>query len=344
MEDRWPPQVAGAGVPEDRAFGDAPARRSVRAGRRGADADQSTETSADRRSPLITAVEIENFKGIGGPVRIELRPVTLLFGRNSAGKSTVLHALCYAHEVLSHRNVDAHRTDLGGDQIDLGGFRRFVHRHDRKRSVRFRFELKLRDRELPDLDGWGTHVPVMLPTGDIPLVEERDLLGDAEAGWLELSVGWNGERSEPIVSRYEVGVDGLLLGRITRPAPPGRRCWWPTCLIRGSKYGIDVQERDTASREIGQVSEAAGSAEYGHELHGMTVRSPTPSLHRRRSARVCSTASAMASSPLSPDRSPAAATSAAALSVDSTPQESTPPLMIRRIDVSRRGAASWDGR
>ena len=273
MGDGRPPRVGGAGVPEDRPSGDAPAPRSVRAGRRGADADQSTETPAGRRSPLITAVEIENFKGIGRPVRIGLRPVTLLFGRNSAGKSTVLHALCYAHEVLSHRNVDAHRTDLGGDQIDLGGFRRFVHRHDCKRPVRLRFELKLRNRELPDLDGWGTHVPVMLPTGDIPLVEERDLLSDAEAGWLELGVEWDGERSEPIVSRYEVGVDGLLLGRITRPTPTGEALLVANLSHPLLEYGIDMPERDTASREIGQVREVAGSAEYGHELHGMTVLS-----------------------------------------------------------------------
>ena len=106
-----------------------------------------------QEAPLITAIEIENFKGIGRPVRIDLRPITLLFGRNSAGKSTVLHALCYAHEILSHRNVDAHKTDLGGDQIDLGGFRRFVHGHDLKRSVRLRFELDLYGWILPELGG-----------------------------------------------------------------------------------------------------------------------------------------------------------------------------------------------
>ena len=56
------------------------------------------------RAPLITAIEIENFKGIGNPVRIDVRPITLLFGRNSAGKSTLLHALCYAGEILGHRS------------------------------------------------------------------------------------------------------------------------------------------------------------------------------------------------------------------------------------------------
>ena len=39
---------------------------------------------------MITAIEIENFKGIRDRQRIELKPITLLFGPNSAGKSTLL--------------------------------------------------------------------------------------------------------------------------------------------------------------------------------------------------------------------------------------------------------------
>ena len=99
--------------------------------------------------PLITSVEIENFKGIGRPMRVEFRPITLLFGNNSAGKSTVLHALCYAHEILSHRNVDVHETEIGGDRIDLGGFRNLVHEHDPARPVRLRFDLNLEDWRIP---------------------------------------------------------------------------------------------------------------------------------------------------------------------------------------------------
>jgi predicted ATPase len=65
---------------------------------------------------MITGISIENFKGIRGiedsegnlqPVEIELRPLTLLFGANSAGKSSILHALQYAAEVFERRNLDA---------------------------------------------------------------------------------------------------------------------------------------------------------------------------------------------------------------------------------------------
>ena len=116
--------------------------------------DEAARSTVDppstRKPPLISAIEIENFKGIGAPARIELRPITLLFGQNSAGKSTVLHALCYAHELLSHRNVDAHRTELGGDRIDLGGFRQLLYRHDPERTLRLRFELNLKNWCVPD--------------------------------------------------------------------------------------------------------------------------------------------------------------------------------------------------
>ena len=46
----------------------------------------------------ITSITIENFKGIGDAVTIPIRPITLLFGKNSSGKSTVLQAMRYMHE------------------------------------------------------------------------------------------------------------------------------------------------------------------------------------------------------------------------------------------------------
>ena len=117
----------------------------------GTSPEPAKRTSAPAsKEPLITAVEIENFKGIGRAVRIDLRPITLLFGRNSAGKSTVLHALCYAHEILNHRNVDPHKVEIAGDQVDLGGFQNLVHGHDLERVVRFRFELNLENWFVPD--------------------------------------------------------------------------------------------------------------------------------------------------------------------------------------------------
>ena len=45
---------------------------------------------------MITGITIENFKGIREPVHLDLRPITLLFGAISAGKSTIMHAWLYS--------------------------------------------------------------------------------------------------------------------------------------------------------------------------------------------------------------------------------------------------------
>ena len=44
---------------------------------------------------IIKSLSLKNFKGFSDEVRIDLRPITLLFGANSAGKSSVLQALQY---------------------------------------------------------------------------------------------------------------------------------------------------------------------------------------------------------------------------------------------------------
>ena len=172
----------------------------------------TVRSPSPRKPPLISAIEIENFKGIGAPARIELRPITLLFGQNSAGKSTVLHALCYAHELLSHRNVDAHRTERGGDQIDLGGFRQLVHGHDPERTIRLRFDLNLTEWSLPEtltntlLAAYAEYTAAEL------LQELADLPAKVVRGWVELRARLRGE--QPVLTRYEVGVNDIVVGRI----------------------------------------------------------------------------------------------------------------------------------
>ena len=98
----------------------------------------------------IKAITLENFKGIGESVRIELKPITLLFGANSAGKSTILQALLYAQEILERTNTDPDKTIQGGDAVDLGGFRNLVHNHDGNLQISLRFDLDLTDIDLVD--------------------------------------------------------------------------------------------------------------------------------------------------------------------------------------------------
>jgi len=63
----------------------------------------------------LSAITIENFKAVRSKCRIEFRPITLLFGPNSAGKSTILQALQFMREILERRNVNPDKTMDGGE-------------------------------------------------------------------------------------------------------------------------------------------------------------------------------------------------------------------------------------
>jgi len=77
-----------------------------------------TLTSPHRQTG-ISAITIENFKGISALITIPLRPITVLFGANSAGKSTIIQALHFARELLERNNTNADVPAAGGNAIDL---------------------------------------------------------------------------------------------------------------------------------------------------------------------------------------------------------------------------------
>ncbi|MBM4001543.1 MAG: hypothetical protein FJ297_18755 [Planctomycetes bacterium] len=78
-------------------------------------------------SATLTRIAVANFKGIKDEVAFDLKPITLLFGPNSGGKSTLIHAIHYANEIFARRNLDADTTLVGGPLVDLGGYRNFLH-------------------------------------------------------------------------------------------------------------------------------------------------------------------------------------------------------------------------
>ncbi len=169
--------------------------------------------------PRLTAIELENFKGVGSRVRIDLAPITLLFGANSAGKSTVLQALQYVREVLERRNANPDHTLYGGEFIDLGGFHNLVHQHDENKTIVIKLELQMNRASLPELvpeafDDWLNVEPEVWDLYEL-LQETRNR---AESVSVELKIGWSSNRQAAIVRGYEVDLNGYLLATIESQA------------------------------------------------------------------------------------------------------------------------------
>ncbi|MBL7181313.1 MAG: DUF3696 domain-containing protein [Desulfobacterales bacterium] len=90
---------------------------------------------------MIKSLFIGNFKAFAETQQIQVKPITLIFGANSAGKSSIIHSLALVHEALRTGELDMFRTDLGGSSIDLGGFRQYIHRRQANRRMDWRLTL-----------------------------------------------------------------------------------------------------------------------------------------------------------------------------------------------------------
>lgn len=165
----------------------------------------------------ITAITIENFKGIREPVRVELKPITLLFGPNSAGKSTIVQAIHYAREIFERQNLNPDRTLLGGDSIDLGGFESLVHNHDKKLPIRLRFELDLSREDLPDykegyeeLEHWRAFETENEDESD-RLSLFNDIPSRLKQAEVLVTIRWSDALDRPILFSYEISANGKYL-------------------------------------------------------------------------------------------------------------------------------------
>ncbi len=148
---------------------------------------------------MITSIHTHSLKGLTLGVELNFKPVTLLFGPNSAGKSTLLQALLYAHEILARHNLDPDHTALGGRSVDLGGFRNLVHNHDLTRPIELAFDLDVRDVTLSPEDDEDAGA---------------FLLSRVETARVLLRVEWSTLDERPQLTRYAVDFNGKPFGHI----------------------------------------------------------------------------------------------------------------------------------
>lgn len=104
----------------------------------------------------VKAIRLQNFMGFVDTGWIELRPITLLFGRNSSGKSAIIRALLLLRQSLRTNNGQPLEFDAHNG-ANLGSFERMI--RDRKvnedsgqlRRMTFGFRCEIGEDPLKDL-------------------------------------------------------------------------------------------------------------------------------------------------------------------------------------------------
>lgn len=143
----------------------------------------------------VKAIRLQNFMGFKDTEWIELRPITLLFGRNSSGKSAIIRAILLLRQSLRTNNGQPLEFNAHNG-ADLGAFERMI--HGRKtvedsgqlRRMTFGFRCEIGEDPLVD------------PLRDIRPSELTDDLG--KCAELSLSFQWS-------IARQRVELAGILV-------------------------------------------------------------------------------------------------------------------------------------
>ncbi|UHQ55326.1 AAA family ATPase [Microbulbifer sp. YPW16] len=167
----------------------------------------------------VTSLGLSNFKAIGEKQqKIVLSPITLLFGPNSAGKSTVLQALIYLREMIGKRNLNPDRTELGGSWLDLGGFQNLVHGRNLDTAMEFEVELALDSDELPEY--LSEYEQEMLDNEGLPAV--ADFFTELEIATVRLKLRWSQSLARPVIESYQCFLNGEEIA-LLKASPDGRQ-------------------------------------------------------------------------------------------------------------------------
>ena len=101
-------------------------------------------------SIMLKKISLENFKPFGRRQIAELKPITLVYGPNSSGKSSLIQSLLLLAQSITPRNESSNLVPRG-ELVDLGSFQSLVHRHESDRALRFNFTFTSSERFGPYL-------------------------------------------------------------------------------------------------------------------------------------------------------------------------------------------------
>lgn len=106
------------------------------------------------RKAGLNKLSIQNFKAFGTQVDVPIRPITLIFGENSSGKSSILHSLLFLNQMAyqpQDKLADITYTKAGGNSVDLGGLSQLKYGHSNSNNISFRIEKSVSKNVLPRL-------------------------------------------------------------------------------------------------------------------------------------------------------------------------------------------------
>lgn len=167
----------------------------------------------------ITKLSLTNFKSFRQEQTIEFAPVTLLFGPNSVGKSSVILSLFYLQQIIERGQANPTRIEALKTK-QLGGFLSLVHGKDLSKDIVIKVELNKSGytgqtymSEASDL------TEAIIDDNSISLEQQAFLMPSVVENCkilsLEFTISWSESLNSAKIKTYRVWSDGEFLGELT---------------------------------------------------------------------------------------------------------------------------------
>lgn len=97
---------------------------------------------------MLTTLTLENFKPFGTSQTIPFAPLTLIYGPNSGGKSSILQSLLLLRQSFGTQFLPDYPLLPRGESVDLGSYKALLHKHDLNRTLTIAISFDNRGRIL----------------------------------------------------------------------------------------------------------------------------------------------------------------------------------------------------
>lgn len=155
----------------------------------------------------ITQISLTNFRSFKDTQVIDLAPVTLMFGPNSAGKSSVFSALFYIQQILEKKQCDPMYIDALNKKY-VGGFKNLVHKRNLNSTIKIKIKYELGNDQRKS---YSYLYPLIEKDLDIKL---ESPIEKAVSISTEFEIAWSKSKRTAYIKTYTVEFDDSKIAEI----------------------------------------------------------------------------------------------------------------------------------
>ncbi|EHR40711.1 DUF3696 domain-containing protein [Alishewanella jeotgali] len=157
----------------------------------------------------ITKLTLTNFRSFKQEQTITFAPITLLFGPNSVGKSSVLMALFYLQQIIEKGQCNPQRLEALGNKL-VGGFKNLVNGRDLSKSIVIRIDY---DKQGAIGSTYAKSLDLLTESStlhDVSLLLQDQAVATEQVG-LEFVIAWSKLQKTAYVQKLSVWLNNEFI-------------------------------------------------------------------------------------------------------------------------------------